>query len=318
MSSKPFLHELDDFNDLLLVVSAELTIAPQLVEKDYWIMHCLYGLTAQGFSFQLKGGTSLSKGYSIIDRFSEDIDLQIDPPEGMDVKHGRNHDKPAHIQSRKRFFNWLANEINIPGIESIAIDHEYVDPTGKSRNVGIQLRYPSKLERLTGVKDGVLLEVGFDDVTPNNPVNISSWAYDTAHGKDVSVTDNTACGIKCYRPEYTFVEKLQTVSTKYRQQQESGDFQKNFLRHYYDIYCLLGNPDVQEFIGTEQYTTHKKRRFRQQDEFEIARNKAFLFSDPVIRKQYQVEYEKTADLYYKGLIPFDSILQRIHQHIDRL
>ena len=51
-----------------------------LVEKDYWIMHCLWGLQAQGFQFELKGGTSLSKGFGVIHRFSEDIDIRIEPP----------------------------------------------------------------------------------------------------------------------------------------------------------------------------------------------------------------------------------------------
>jgi len=38
-------------------------IDPYLVEKDYWIMHALWGLQQQGFQFELKGGTSLFKGY---------------------------------------------------------------------------------------------------------------------------------------------------------------------------------------------------------------------------------------------------------------
>lgn len=60
MWSDPFLHDQDDFDDLILVVSGDSGIPPQLVEKDYWMMHCLFGLTAQGLSFHLKGGTSLS------------------------------------------------------------------------------------------------------------------------------------------------------------------------------------------------------------------------------------------------------------------
>lgn len=315
MVSDPFLHELSDFDELIQVVSGEHGISQQLIEKDYWIMHCLFGLTAQGFSFYLKGGTSLSKGYNIIDRFSEDIDIQIDPPEGIVVKFGK---KKSHVESRERFFNWLVDEIKIPGIDTVEIDHAYDDPTGKWRNVGIQLKYPSKLDPLRGVKDGVLLEVGFDDVTPNDPVDISSWTYDKTREQGVPFADNQAYGIKCYRPEYTFVEKLQTVSTKYRQQQESGEFQTNFLRHYYDIYCLLGYSDVQKFIGTEKYVAHKERRFRTQDEFEITKNEAFLFSDSEVREQYKLEYEKTADLYYKGMIPFESILERIQQNIAKL
>lgn len=55
-------------------------IAPYLIEKDYWLMHALWGLQQQGWQFQLKGGTSLSKGHQIIQRFSEDIDLRIEPP----------------------------------------------------------------------------------------------------------------------------------------------------------------------------------------------------------------------------------------------
>lgn len=77
-----FLHNHPDFSDLLRIVAVEKGIDPALVEKDYWIMHCLYGLQKLGLSFELKGGTSLSKGYTVIHRFSEDIDIRITPPKG--------------------------------------------------------------------------------------------------------------------------------------------------------------------------------------------------------------------------------------------
>ena len=95
MPPDKYLHDIKDFSDLLRVLSREMRILPQLIEKDYWIMHSLYGLEQQGFTFELKGGTSLSKGYRIIDRFSEDIDIRIEPPPEMDVKVGKNHTKPA-------------------------------------------------------------------------------------------------------------------------------------------------------------------------------------------------------------------------------
>ena len=75
MPSKMYLHEHPDFTDLIRVVAGERKIDPYLAEKDYWLMHCLYGLKLAGYEFQLKGGTSLSKGYGIIHRFSEDIDI---------------------------------------------------------------------------------------------------------------------------------------------------------------------------------------------------------------------------------------------------
>lgn len=117
---------------------------------------------------------------------------------------------------------------------------------------------------MDGLKAGVLLEVGFDDVTPNTTKDISSWLCDYAAGK-VPIIDNRAKGVACYDPGYTFVEKLQTVSTKFRQQQASKEFPLNFMRHYYDIYSLLKRPEVQALIGMHAYTAHKTKRFRQDD-----------------------------------------------------
>ncbi|WP_232223275.1 hypothetical protein [Candidatus Odyssella acanthamoebae] len=51
-----YLHNHPEFNDLLLILSEKMGITPVLVEKDYWIMHCLYGLQEQGMSFKMKGG----------------------------------------------------------------------------------------------------------------------------------------------------------------------------------------------------------------------------------------------------------------------
>ena len=60
-----FLHARRDFDQLLALGADERGLDPMLVEKDYWIMHCLWGLQAQGFQFELKGGTSLSKGFGL-------------------------------------------------------------------------------------------------------------------------------------------------------------------------------------------------------------------------------------------------------------
>jgi len=64
-----FLHEQDDFPELIAVVSQQKGIDPVLIEKDYWIMHCLWGLQDLGLKFEMKGGTSLSKGFGVIHRF---------------------------------------------------------------------------------------------------------------------------------------------------------------------------------------------------------------------------------------------------------
>ncbi|EPZ16994.1 hypothetical protein M622_09690 [Thauera terpenica 58Eu] len=317
-----FLHEHPNFVDLLRQLAQQTGIATYLIEKDYWLMHGLWALQQQGWQFQLKGGTSLSKGFGIIQRFSEDIDLRIEPPAGQQVKTGKNQDKPAHIKSRQQYFDWLATEIRarpLPGFESVERDTEYDDP--KCRGAGIRLHYPVLTDYLPGIKEGILLEVGFDDTAPNTPCLISAWAVDAALSSPVQVIDNRAVDVPCYSPAYTFVEKLQTVSTKFRLQQAAdpdAPFPKNFLRHYYDLYCLLAHPEVLAFIGTAEYALRKQQRFRSGDELNIARNPAFTLIDPAVRARYQHKYEETAGLYYAGQVPFATILARIAEHIDRL
>ncbi|WP_249734843.1 nucleotidyl transferase AbiEii/AbiGii toxin family protein [Bradyrhizobium sp. sGM-13] len=77
-----------------------------------------------------------------------------------------------------------------------------------------------------------------------------------------STSSITAKAVPCYDPSYTFVEKLQTISTKFRNQQSDVGDPVGFMRHYYDVYEQLQRPEVQEFIGTEGYKQHKQKRFR--------------------------------------------------------
>lgn len=318
MPSDLYLHDRSDFSELIRIVADERKLLPALAEKDYWIMHCLYGLAKQGFTFELKGGTSLSKGFGIIQRFSEDIDIRIDPGcAPFEVFTGRNQTKKArHIQSRKHFYDYLANNIQIEGIVSVVRDHAFDDDTYRSG--GVRLLYDSAFGAPTGLKEGILLELGFDDTTPNKPITISSWAFDKASETGITMRDNRAHDVPCYRPGLTFVEKLQTVSTKFRQQQEERQLPPNFLRHYYDISQLLDDPEVIAFIGTPEYHARKQRRFRKGDNLNIAENEAFLLSDPGTREQYTLAYQKTASLYFDQQIPFESILGKIQKQIEKL
>lgn len=318
MPPEPYLHQHPEFNDLIKAVSAERGIDPYLAEKDYWIMHCLYGLQEAGYDFQLKGGTSLSKGFGIIERFSEDIDIHITPSENQNVRTSKNHDKEKDRASRKAYYDYLAETIKIPGVVNVERDTNF-DAVPKYFSGGIRLYYETELVSDGSAKDGVLLEAGFDDITPNHPVDISSWALDFALGHGMSVTDNRACGIRCYDPGYTLVEKLQTIATKFRKQQENGGFPENFMRHYYDVSRLLQNEAVQAFIGTEEYQEHKQRRFPKADfSIPVSNNEAFLLSVPEIRDLYRQEYEKRRGLYYRGQPPFDEVLAVIQENLSRL
>jgi hypothetical protein len=314
-----YLHQHADFADLIRVVAGQRRIDPYLAEKDYWIMHCLYGLKHAGYDFQLKGGTSLSKGYGIIHRFSEDIDIHIAPPLGMNVRTSKNHDKEKDRQGRKDYYDHLADNTHIPGIVNVERDKTF-DALPKYFSGGIRLYYNAKFPSNGSAKEGVLLEAGFDNVIPNQPLDITSWALDFALTKNVPVIDNKAIKISCYDPGYTLVEKLQAIVTKYRQYQTSGGtFPPNFMRHFYDVFCLLQNENVQAFIGTDKYNEHKRKRFPSIDfQKPLSENEALAMTDATRRALYKKEYERRAALYYQGQPPFAEVLSVIQKNLARL
>lgn len=311
-----YLHNRKDFPDLLGIIEEETGILAYLVEKDYWLMHVLYGLQQQGYQFNLKGGTSLSKGYQLIQRFSEDIDIYIKPPSSLALNETGTKEK--HIANRKAYYDQLAGEIKIDGIVSVERDHEFDDKYFRSG--GIRLYYQSHTTPVSGVKEGILLEAGFDVVTPFENKTISSWAYDKASATAViKIADNRAIDVPCYHPGYTFVEKLQTVATKYRKEQESGIANLNFMRQYYDLYCLLESEQVQKFIGTKAYQEHKAARFPKADlNVPLNQNEAFLLSNAGIKTEFIKRYKATSALYYRGQPPFEEVLERIENYLDRL
>ena len=194
------------------------------------------------------------------------------------------------------------------------------DDEVKYNSGGIRLNYKQISNAVEGLKQGILLEAGYAIVTPNAPVNISSWAYDRAIASGVKgLADNRAMDIICYDPRYTFVEKLQTIATKFRKEMTTGAVETNYMRQYYDVYCLLADKRIQEFIGTEEYLKVKKDRYPNADfEKPINKNEAFLLTDQKIRDEFKRRYATSKNLYYKGQPPYDEVMERIAQYVDRL
>jgi predicted nucleotidyltransferase component of viral defense system len=88
------------FKDLLLNASLYLSVPLPFVEKDYWITLVLSRLAKSKYVEEsvFKGGTSLSKGYNLIERFSEDVDIAIINAKG---KTG-NEIKPSSEPLKKK------------------------------------------------------------------------------------------------------------------------------------------------------------------------------------------------------------------------
>lgn len=78
MPNQIALHDDPDFDALLAAAAAQVNAPLSVVIKDYWLTEALAVLSrATDFRVIFKGGTSLSKGWHLIDRFSEDIDLLV-------------------------------------------------------------------------------------------------------------------------------------------------------------------------------------------------------------------------------------------------
>ena len=81
---------------------------------------------------------------------------------------------------------------------------------------------------------------------------------------------------------------------------------------------LLTVPEVQAFIGTEEYIAHKAKRFREGDIKIISENEAFILSDPKVMKQYERSYNEKRNLYYREPPQFSQILDKIKEWSTKL
>lgn len=111
----------DELGEALEVAAAETGRPAHLLEKDIWVVWVLSAIYESGLAENLtfKGGTSLSKVYRIIDRFSEDIDLTYDLralvsdvlDEGNPAPRSSSHARKITSVVRERLPRWISNEV---------------------------------------------------------------------------------------------------------------------------------------------------------------------------------------------------------------
>lgn len=236
-----FLHEHPEFPDLIRIVSAKLRVLEGLVEKDYWVTHSLWSLKNCGLKVWFKGGTSLSKGYGLIERFSEDLDLKLDGPSLPPVPSWTAESKAA-IRARQEYFRALVSSIKVAGtlVEELSDLRDL-----KWRNVVVAVKYPSTTDqRLPPVmRPFVQLEIGSARVTPGREVKISSWVYDHAVEKVPSLhaLSGSCPSIHCVDPAVSLLEKVEAVSRRFRKEPFAP---ASFVRHYEDSCSILEKWDL--------------------------------------------------------------------------
>lgn len=219
-----------EFRQAVLRAAETLGIPEQVVEKDYWITQILRAIRGRYFGqFIMKGGTSLSKGYGLIQRFSEDVDLLLIPQSG-----GGDTTRVDDLMS---------------GIEDAV---ELTTGLGTSREtaeegVATITRAPY---RATVFEYGEAFgpEVRIDHGVPGGPLPNESRELSTllgdgllAAGVEIAgLQDLTAFSVYMLHPARTLVEKLCVVSTIGRRIDAGNNaVRSREARHFYDIWCLL-------------------------------------------------------------------------------
>ena len=127
-----------------------------------------------------------------------------------------------------------------------------------------------------------------------------------------SLIDNQASNVKCYLPEYTLIEKPQTISTKYRvNKQKNIASPVNFIRHYYDVYKLLSTERIQKFMQTTEYQNYKVEKFGILDEPDLTNNPAFQLSIQGEMDKFSALYQKKTEIYFDETPSFEEIIETI-------
>lgn len=237
-----FVHEDPEFTSLLASVGQAHGLDEPLVEKDYWITHTLWALENAGLDLWFKGGTSLSKGFSIIQRFSEDLDMKIEAgstalPQVSKWKAGGK----TGGSDRLAFYVGLAN-LALPGIRQ-TLDEASLGKAAEGAN--LKIHYPGIfLNDLPGeISPFVLLEAGEARVRPCLKPPISSMVHDHLDrlGIQEQFTRNRPRRLNCIHPKVTLIEKLDAISRRFPRADLDA---VKFVRHYEDAAHIIRGQDA--------------------------------------------------------------------------
>jgi len=153
-------------SDLIRIVAQEKGIDPALVEKDYWIMHGLYGLQKLSLKFELKGAPRCPRAIRS-STASRRHRHSASSRRRAAVKPGKNHTKLWHIESRRKFYDWLAEMIRTKASTASARSSATPPRQQAAFSGGIRLSY-NGLFRCLRPERGRVLRPASDVVTPTH------------------------------------------------------------------------------------------------------------------------------------------------------
>jgi len=256
----------DNRSELFSQVASKLGMTEAVVEKDFWVCFVLdYLFTDSPYSTSMvfKGGTSLSKAFSLINRFSEDIDLILD---WRLIGYGRDEPWEERSKTKQVKFNkesverttQFLNESFIPvikeGLSEILGDEAKLSMSIDGQTV--LFAYPCAFSS-PATLDHIRLEIGpLAAWTPYQQVRINSYAAQ-AYPEAFHRPDTIVCTAK---PERTFWEKATILHQEFYRPEEKP-LPSRHARHYYDVY-MLGHSRVLESSLADSDLLTKVRDFK--------------------------------------------------------
>ena len=229
--------------DLFRETAAKRAMNPAIVEKDFWVCWVLKHLFADailGDRLVFKGGTSLSKVFGLIERFSEDVDLildwrllgygpgQQDPfPELESATQQDRFNKQFNEQAAAYIADTFVPELGrvfaaCPQVRGV------VDPDDPQ---AVNVAYPAAFSE-DYLHPEVRLELGpLASWIPSNRHIIQPYAARAFPG----VFDDPDCPVVALRAERTFWEKATIL---HQQAHRTAPMPSRYSRHYYDMYKL--------------------------------------------------------------------------------
>lgn len=312
-------------NELFSEAAARRGTTPAVVEKDFWVTWTLHRLFADAGLARLlmfKGGTSLSKAYGLIERFSEDIDLILDwrvlaggedPPTAPSKNKQDALNKQINAQAQAYIAQSLLPQVTtaLDGVCQCALS------TGDPHV--IEVRYPAAYPDAY-LRPEIRLEIGpLAAWQPHEERAVSCYAAEAFPG----VFAQARCAVRVIRAERTFWEKA-TILHQEVHRPEGKPQPARYSRHYYDLARMAGAP-VKAAALADRALLAEVVAFKQQfypvgwAQYERAVPGSFrLVPTGAVLKAVTRDYDAMLNMIFGTIPPLDEILATLQALEDEI
>ncbi|MBQ5989912.1 MAG: nucleotidyl transferase AbiEii/AbiGii toxin family protein [Oscillospiraceae bacterium] len=291
-------NEKELFEQLILRTSEYLGVKAEIVEKDYFVTIFLKKIVSFMPDIVFKGGTSLSKCYHIIKRFSEDIDLNLQ----SDKKPSESMRKQLKTNITQIISEFQFDLINADDIRSKREFNRYI------------IDYPSSLS-VVYLKEHLIVETAvFLRTYPTNKMTADSLIYQYLHenGYDnfIAQYDLQPFELNVQAAERTMIDKLYALADYYL-----SNTITEHSRHIYDIYKLSEIVTVDDNLKSLASSVADERRTHKTClSVQDGKNAAEVLREIIDKKIYKDDYDTiTIPLLFES-VSYDtavSALERI-------